>query len=36
MTALFLMLAAVVTVDTGGIAVLLLPDDALATRVKRP
>lgn len=32
MTPLFLMLAAAVTVDTGGIAVLPLPDDALAAR----
>ena len=34
MTALFLILAAVVTVDTGGIAVLPLPDDALAARYR--
>lgn len=32
MMPLFLVLAAVVTVDTGGIAVLPLPDDALAAR----
>ena len=34
MTALFLILAAAVTVDTGGIAVLPLPDDALAARYR--